>query len=91
MKLLISLILVVTSLLVSAKNPVEYSIIDHVDAEMGNAEALLEKVVNINSGTMNFPGVIAVGKHFIAELDALGFHTKWVEGREFGRDRKSVV
>lgn len=85
MKLLISLILVATSFSIFAKNPVENSIIDHVETEMKNAEALLEKVVNINSGTMNFPGVKAVGKHFITELDALGFHTKWIDGSKFGR------
>jgi len=41
--------------------------------------------VNINSGTMNFDGVRKVGDVFKAELDALGFSTKWVDGAGFGR------
>ncbi|MCP3675482.1 MAG: M20 family metallopeptidase [Gammaproteobacteria bacterium] len=85
MKLLMCLILVTTSFSISAVKPVEKSIIDHVETEMKNAEVLLEKVVNINSGTMNFPGVKAVGKHFIDELDDLGFHTEWIDGSKFGR------
>ncbi len=40
--------------------------------------AFLEKVVNINSGTMNLAGVRAVGDVFAKELDALGFRTRWV-------------
>jgi len=45
-----------------------------------NAEALtlLERVVNINSGTQNFAGVREVGRIFRAEFDALGFKTEWV-------------
>ncbi len=49
------------------------------------ALALLERVVNINSGTMNFEGVRKVGDAFKAELDALGFSTKWVDGAGFKR------
>jgi len=41
--------------------------------------------VNINSGTMNFEGVRKVGDAFRAELDALGFSTKWVDGAGFKR------
>ena len=40
--------------------------------------AFLEKVVNINSGTMNQSGVRAVGDAFAKELEALGFQTRWV-------------
>ncbi|MBE9537512.1 MAG: M20/M25/M40 family metallo-hydrolase [Proteobacteria bacterium] len=46
---------------------------------------MLERVVNINSGTMNFPGVRQVGDVFSAELDALGFRTAWVDGEAFNR------
>jgi len=41
------------------------------------AIALLEEVVNINSGTMNHAGVRAVGQVFERELAALGFETIW--------------
>ncbi len=40
---------------------------------------LIEKVVNINSGTMNHKGVEEVGMIFKAELDALGFETRWIK------------
>ena len=56
-----------------------------VDQRSAQALALLERVVNINSGTMNFDGVRKVGDVFKAELDALGFSTKWVDGAGFGR------
>jgi glutamate carboxypeptidase len=56
-----------------------------VDANNAQAIALLEKSVNINSGTMNFDGVREVGKLFRAEFDALGFKTTWVEGAPFNR------
>jgi glutamate carboxypeptidase len=46
---------------------------------------LLEQAVNINSGTMNFAGVRAVGKLFEARLTALGFKTRWEAGEPFGR------
>jgi glutamate carboxypeptidase len=56
-----------------------------VDQRNKEALALLERVVNINSGTMNFEGVRKVGDAFKAELDALGFTTKWVDGAGFKR------
>jgi hypothetical protein len=46
---------------------------------------LLERIVNINSGTMNFAGVRDVGAVLRAQLDALGFTTRWVDGAPFGR------
>lgn len=56
-----------------------------VDAHRDASVAFLERVVNINSGTMNMAGVRAVGDAFAAELDGLGFRTRWVEGAGFGR------
>ena len=56
-----------------------------VDQRNAQALALLERVVNINSGTMNVEGVRKVGDAFRAELDALGFSTKWVAGAGFRR------
>jgi len=56
-----------------------------VDQRNAQALALLERVVTINSGTMNFEGVRKVGDAFRAELDALGFSTKWVDGAGFRR------
>src|SRR4051794_11679749 len=63
----------------------ERVIVSAVDAANADALALLEKAVNINSGTHNFAGVRAVGDLFRKELDALGFKTTWVDGASFKR------
>ena len=63
----------------------EKSIVSAVDANNAAALALLEKVVNINSGTHNFAGVRAVGDVFRKEFDDLGFKTTWVDGAAFKR------
>jgi glutamate carboxypeptidase len=63
----------------------ERKLVDFVDAHNGEAVALLERVVNINSGTQNFEGVREVGRVFGAELEALGFRTRWVDGASFKR------
>ncbi|MFT5521397.1 MAG: glutamate carboxypeptidase [Enterobacterales bacterium] len=63
----------------------ERQITSVVDDEMLKAEKLLEKVVNINSGTMNFSGVKEVAAIFIEELNSIGFNSKWVDGSEFNR------
>ncbi|XLZ70222.1 M20/M25/M40 family metallo-hydrolase [Massilia sp. SR12] len=59
--------------------PEEERIAGIVKANAGKALALLEKSVNINSGTMNHAGVRAVGKLFRAEFDQLGFKTRWID------------
>ena len=63
----------------------ERSLGTYIDAHNHEALALLERVVNINSGTQNFEGVREVGRAFRAELDALGFSTRWVDGAPFKR------
>lgn len=57
----------------------ERAIVSYVDAHIDEAIGLLERVVNINSGTMNLEGVAAVGRVFGMELDALGFTTEWID------------
>jgi glutamate carboxypeptidase len=69
----------------SALTPDEEAIVTFVDARNEEALKLLERVVNINSGTQNLAGVREVGKVFRAELDALGFKTTWVDGAAFKR------
>jgi glutamate carboxypeptidase len=66
-------------------DPVEQHIVAAVDRQNDAALALLEAVVDINSGTTNLAGVRAVGDRFRAELDALGFRTRWVDGAPFKR------
>lgn len=60
-------------------SPEEERIVSLVKANSSNALALLEKTVNINSGTMNHKGVREVGKVFRAELGKLGFKTQWID------------
>src|SRR5688572_26510906 len=49
----------------------EQRVVQQVDGSIRAAETLLERVVNINSGTMNLAGVRRVGDVFKAEFDAL--------------------
>ena len=63
----------------------ERAMAEFVDANADQAIALLERVVNINSGTQNLEGVRRVGDVFRAELDGLGFQTAWVDGSSWGR------
>jgi glutamate carboxypeptidase len=52
---------------------------DAVRAHYDAAVALLERAVNIPSGTHNLAGVRRVGDLFGAELRALGFAVRWAE------------
>ncbi len=63
----------------------EQVLVRYVDAHNDEGLALLEHVVNINSGTHNLSGVREVGRIFRAELDALGFRTQWVAQDEVKR------
>lgn len=49
-----------------------------VDAHAADAVNFLERIVNINSGTLNPEGVREVGRHFEAPLDSLGFDVRWI-------------
>ena len=57
----------------------ERQIQHNVEANNADAVALLEQVVNINSGTLNSAGVREVGTVFRQELDNLGFTTDWID------------
>ena len=63
----------------------EQRIAAYVDRHVEDAIALLERTININSGTMNFDGVREVGRIFQAELDSLGFRSDLVD--QTGVDR----
>ncbi len=65
--------------------PAERAIARAVDTRNDEGLALLERIVNINSGTMNLAGVRAVGDVLRKEFDALGFTTRWVDGAGFKR------
>lgn len=58
---------------------VEQRIAEAVRQRSAAALGLLEKSVHINSGTLNTEGVKGVGRLFRAELDELGFATRWID------------
>lgn len=57
----------------------ELAVISTINQQLPETEAFLEKVVNINSGTLNKEGVRQVGKLMADELDKLGFKTEWID------------
>ncbi|MEO8945399.1 MAG: M20/M25/M40 family metallo-hydrolase [Gemmatimonadaceae bacterium] len=63
----------------------ERAVASAVDSHNAAALALLQRAVNINSGSLNFPGVRKVGAIFRAQYDSLGFTTRWVDGTAFHR------
>ncbi|MEX2177845.1 MAG: M20/M25/M40 family metallo-hydrolase [Gemmatimonadaceae bacterium] len=63
----------------------EREIVRAVDAQTNRSIALIERVVNINSGTMNFAGVRRVADVLRPQFDSLGFTTRWVDGTPFNR------
>ncbi len=63
---------------VPAQSKSEQRLRDWIGAHREEQIGVLERMVNIPSGTLNVPGVRAVGALFRAELDALGFRTRWV-------------
>src|SRR5690349_1382419 len=69
----------------AAPSALESAVVRAVDAHNAEHLALLERIVNINSGTQNFAGVRQVGDVLRAQFDALGFRTRWVDGAPFHR------
>jgi glutamate carboxypeptidase len=61
----------------STMSPAESAMVKAVDAETPAAMGLMEKLVNINSGTMNLPGVVAVKDVVAPQIEALGFKVQW--------------
>ena len=56
-----------------------------VEAEQARSLALLEKLVDQNSGSQNLEGVEKVGAMMRAELEPLGFKVEWKPMRDTGR------
>ena len=73
------------SSLEAALSETESTVIERVDAGVDDAIALLERLVNINSGTQNLAGVRAIGDALTREFEALGLRTRWLPGDGFGR------
>ncbi|KTE21250.1 peptidase M20 [Sphingopyxis sp. H050] len=66
-------------------SPAEARMARTVEAELDRSLALLEKLVNQNSGSLNLEGVEKVGAMMRAELEALGFKVEWKPMRDTGR------
>jgi len=59
--------------------------IQTVDTEQERTVSMLETWVNQNSGSLNSPGVEAVGRMLRAELEPLGFKVDWIDMKRAGR------
>jgi len=57
----------------------EKQIILSVESSFNSQVDFLEKIVNMNSGTRNKVGVMAVGEVFIQAFSKLGFNSTWIE------------
>ncbi|HEU0097497.1 MAG TPA: M20/M25/M40 family metallo-hydrolase [Allosphingosinicella sp.] len=71
--------------------PAEQKIVRTVDSEQGRTVGLLERLVNQNSGSLNLPGVEAVGRMIRSELEPLGFAVRWIPMTEVGRSGHIVA
>jgi glutamate carboxypeptidase len=76
MRSLFLTVLLATSVSAQTLTATERAIARAVDTHNAAALALLERVVNINSGTNNVAGVRAVGDIFVKEFQALGFNAR---------------
>jgi glutamate carboxypeptidase len=77
--LYISLFSFGSSLTAQKLSRIEKKIVKKVNSYEQEAIDFLEKVVNINSGTMNLEGVKAVGQEFNDAFQTIDFDTRWVE------------
>ena len=59
-------------------NKIEQKILTQVEINNDEAILLLEKVANINSGTLNLKGVKKVGDVFSEEFQKIGFTPTWI-------------
>ena len=63
----------------------EQKVVAAAKAETPRAIEFLEKLVNINSGSLNVEGVQRVGDEMRAQLEPLGFQVEWIPMTEVGR------
>lgn len=64
---------------------VERKMVAAASADIDRSIALLERLVNTNSGTLNLAGVEQVGRMMRAELEPLGFQVRWAPMQQVGR------
>lgn len=63
----------------------EQKIVAAVQSHHDDSVALLEKLVNVNSGSLNIAGVTKVADMLRPEFEALGFKVRWIPMTEVGR------
>src|SRR5690349_17170616 len=63
----------------------EQRVVAAAKVETPRSIELLEKLVNINSGSLNLEGVKQVADVMRGELEPLGFKVRWVPMTETGR------
>ena len=63
-------------------SPKETALDAHIDRHLEDKVGFLERVVNINSETMDHEGVRRVARIFEKELESLGFATRWIDLRD---------
>ncbi len=66
-------------------SPREKAMVAYIDANEQASNALLEKLVNINSGTHNLEGVRAVAGIMQQQLTDLGFNVRWIPMQQVER------
>ncbi len=89
---LLSSLLLAFSLCAEAElSDVEQNMVVYIDDQQQEAKRLLEEIVNINSGTLNLPGVKKVGEILQPHFDSLGFNTTWLDGQSWNRSGHLVA
>jgi len=69
----------------AALTETEQRLVQTVDERQAVALELLERAVNINSGSYNLAGVREVGELFAAAFREAGLATEWIDGADFDR------
>ncbi len=85
MRILILAVGLVSASLAQVATPLPAAVLSTIDARAAHYEALLEQLVNINSGTYNPAGVAKVADVLEPEFKALGFETRRISNEKAGR------
>ncbi|QXD25878.1 M20/M25/M40 family metallo-hydrolase [Opitutia bacterium ISCC 51] len=64
---------------------IESDIVAAIDRNRDEALSFLRRVIDTNSGTMNFEGVLQVGDMFSEVFDSLGLQTRWYDKSQVNR------
>lgn len=85
MRSVLLLLLCIAGTASAAPSAAERALVKRVQAQQESSIALLEQIVNVNSGTRNFAGVRKVADMLRPRFEALGFQVRWEDGAAFGR------